>query len=302
MMSLFNSDRTSPTKLFINLPQEDFNANNTTRNLSKLVPGGAFVDIILNAAPKLIEEGMELISATISKFAEKDVTKTIVKRNIDILNGTQISIPRNLTIIRGNFAPKVMEEGTSFGDAGVRQTTLIGNKELHIEMDIVQSEDKKSIAFQPTKYFYNGVDREDDEIHEIVLACAFVPVNQTVINIETLTFQSFLHFEHLKPHTEYEFKSKDGYDSSYQSSWMQPAIDPTLPYTLVIEIQEIREGNSFAKLLNTVYVENKSYIKEELNAKIKLLDSLNRAQNNNSENTNLKDGAGHNDTPPQHQP
>ena len=282
-MSLFNSDSKSPTKMFINLPKQ-VSASEPTRSISKMIPGGVVVDMLVNAAPKLIEEGMELISATISKFAQKDVTKTIVKRNVDTVNDTQISIPSNITIIRGEFAPSVNNEGKSFGDGGAKQTTLIGDEELHIEMDVLKSEDEASIYFQPTKYFYNGVDREGDEIHEIVLACAFVPVNETIMNVETLTFQSFLHFEHLKPHTQYDFKSKDGYDSSYQSSWMQPAIDPKIPYTLVIEIQEIREGNSFAKLLQTVYTENKTYIKEELDAKIKRLEALNKThESNNSE-------------------
>jgi hypothetical protein len=40
---------------------------------------------------------------------------------------------------------------------------------------------------------------------------------------------------------------------------------------MVIQIQEIREGNSFAKLLQTIYVENESYLKTGLNDKITTL-------------------------------
>jgi|GEM_PF-2065208 len=281
-MSLFNSDSKSATKMFINLPHLEPTFEPTRgMSMSKMLPGGAgvLIDLVSNAAPKLIEEGMELISATINKFAQKDVTKTILKRNIDILNETKISVPSNITIIRGDFAEKITEsKGIPFGDNGKHQATFLGEKkdrDLHIEIDIRKSKDEKSICFQPTQYFYNGVDREGDTIEEVVLGIAFVPVDKSVLNVDSLTFQTFLHFENLTPHTQYEFGSEfNGYDANYQSSWMQPNIDPKVPYTLVIEIQEIREGNSFAKLLQTVYTENKSYIKEELDAKIKLFETL----------------------------
>ncbi|MBU1668702.1 hypothetical protein KKC13_09795 [bacterium] len=279
-MSLFNSDSKSSTKMFINLPHLA-PTSEPTRNISKMIPAGAgvIIDLVANAAPKLIEEGLELLSSTINKFAQQDVTKTIVKRNIDILDETKISIPSNITLIRGDFAEKITgSKGIPFGDNGKHQATFLGeekDRDLHIEIDIKKSKDEKSICFQPTKYFYNGVDREQDTIDEIVLGIAFVPVDKSVVNVDSFTFQTFLHFENLTAHTQYEFGSEvNGYDANYQSSWMQPAIDPKVPYTLVIEIQEIREGNSFAKLLQTVYTENKSYIKEELNAKIKLLEAL----------------------------
>jgi hypothetical protein len=54
---------------------------------------------------------------------------------------------------------------------------------------------------------------------------------------------------------------------------MKPPIDKETPYTLIIEIQEIRKGNSFAKLLQTVYGENEEYLKTELEAKIKLMET-----------------------------
>jgi len=283
-MSFFENKSSSPTKMFISIPSDapqtrTITKSNITDVISKMIPGGFPMDILLNAAPKLIEEGLELLSSTINKFAKENVTKTIVKRNIDVLNDTQISIPSNITIIRGDFAPSVNNEGSPFGDAGKHQASLIGHRELHIEIDVKKSKDGKSIYFQPTKYFYNGVDREKDVIDEIVLAFAFVPVNKTIMNVETLSFQSFLHFDNLTPHTQYDFEAEENsYDSNYQSPWMQPQLDPTVPYTLVIEIQEIREGNSFAKLLQTVYTENKSYITEELQAKVKLLEALNKTK------------------------
>ena len=284
-MSLFEDEHKSSTKMFINTPIEAPKTKgiSVSKGLSNLIPGGVIIDLVANTAPKLIEEGLELLSSTINKFAQQDVTKTIVKRNIDIVDETKISIPSNLTIIRGDFATQVTgSKGIPFGDSGKHQATFLGEKkdrDLHIEIDIEKSKDGKSICFQPTKYFYNGVDREQDSIHEIVLGIAFMPVDKSVINVDSFTFQTFLHFENLTAHTQYEFGSTtNGYDANYQSSWMQPAIDPKVPYTLVIEIQEIREGNSFAKLLQTVYGENREYIKKELDLKIESLKALNSAK------------------------
>ena len=279
-MSLFEHESNSPTKMFISIPADIPKTKSITTDIvSKMVPGGFPINILLNAAPKLIEEGLELISSTINKFAKEEVTKTIIKRNIDTLNGTQISIPNNITIIRGQFAPIANKEGASFGDGGQHQATLLGHRELHIEIDVKKSKDGKSIYFQPTKYFYNGVDRDKETIDEIVLAFAFVPVNKTIMNVETLSFQSFIHFDNLSPHMQYDFSiEENSYDNSYQSPWMEPQLDPTVPYTLVIEIQEIRDGNSFAKLLQTVYSSNKTYITEELQTKVQLHEELNKAR------------------------
>jgi hypothetical protein len=52
---------------------------------------------------------------------------------------------------------------------------------------------------------------------------------------------------------------------------MTAPLEDIEPYTIVIQIQEIREGNSFAKLMQTIYVENESYIKTNLNSKINTL-------------------------------
>ena len=282
-MSLFESEKKSSTKMFITIPQEYPNtpiSKGTTKGgIGDLLNGNPLTSILINAAPKLIDEGIELLSSTIKRFAEKDVTKTIVKRNIDTFNKEKISVPSSLSIIRGDFSPTLTDDGIAFGDNGKHQSTLIGHKELHIELLIKASEDKQSVCFQASKYFYNGVDREKDTIDEIVLAIAFVPVNNNIMKVETAKFQTFLHFENLKAHTKYEFgNEKEGYDGNYQSPWMRPQIDIEVPYTLVIEIQEIREGNSFAKLLQNVYGENESYIKEELEAKITYLKELNKAK------------------------
>lgn len=279
-MSFFNSNqKQNPTKFFITyLPevpstQQMKFSNGPNRSVFAPFLGaqGVVIDMALNAAPKLIEQGTKLLSDTIDNFAEDHTTPTTITRNIDILTNSKLSLPSSLTIIRGDFSPKVNEEGNNFGDfkgKPLKQATLLGEKELHIEIDIKKSKDNKSIYFQPTRYFYGGVDIEGNSIDEIVLCIAFVPVNESVMSVTSLEFQSFIYLKNLEPNQEYEFKSKDGYDPSYQSTWMQPALDPAVPYTLVIEIHEVRKGNSFAKLLKTVYGENKKYISEELNQKV----------------------------------
>jgi hypothetical protein len=283
-MGFFSKDISkSQTKMFINMPTVIPKEENTvTRsiNLNKmatdvLAGGNPITTILLNAAPKLIDDGMKLLSESINRMANEDVTKTTIKHNIDIISEDKISVPSHVTIIRGDFSPKIdYEKGEGFGDNGKHQTTLIGAKDLYIELDVIASKDNESIAFQATKYYYNGVDREQDTIDELVLTVAFVPVEETSSNTTNPTFQTFLSFENLTAHTEYEFGSKEeGYDSNYQSAWMKPNLDKETPYTLIIEIQEIRKGNSFAKLLQTVYGENEAYLKGELEGKIKELEA-----------------------------
>jgi len=291
-MSFFSTESKSTTKMFITIPEviaKENQAMTKSLNQGKMIPNilsgmGGVTTILLNAAPKLIEEGLELLSGTINKFAQKDVTKTTIKRNIDIINKDKISIPTNITIIRSDFAPKIdPDKGEGYGDNGTHQTTRIGAKDLHIELAIRVSKDNESIAFQATKYFYNGVDREKDIIDELVLAVSFVPVEKSTLNVTKPSFQTFLTFENLEAHTEYEFGNEDeGYDANYQSAWMKPQIDTETPYTLIIEIQEIRKGNSFAKLLQTVYGENEEYLKKELDTKIALLKAINEKTENDA--------------------
>jgi hypothetical protein len=291
-MGFFSTESKSQTKMFITIPEvipKEIPPATRTKSYNKFdvtdiaSMGNPLTTILLNAAPKLIEEGLELLSGTINKFAEADVTKTIVKHNVDIINKDKISIPTSITIIRGDFTPKIdYEKGEGFGDNGKHQTTLVGAKDLYLELDVRASKDNESIAFQATKYYYNGVDREQDVIDELVLAVSFVPVEESTLNATKPTFQTFLTFENLTAHTEYEFgNEEEGYDANYQSAWMKPQIDTETPYTLIIEIQEIRKGNSFAKLLQTVYGENEEYLKTELEAKIKLMETklkLNEAE------------------------
>jgi hypothetical protein len=102
------------------------------------------------------------------------------------------------------------------------------------------------------------------------LAFAFLPAGQSIVNPQE-DFKNFLHFEALTANQQYNFKSESGYDSSLQSAWITRPLDNVVPYTMVIQIQEIREGNSFAKLMQTVYIENESKIRSQLNDKVTTL-------------------------------
>jgi hypothetical protein len=288
IMSWFsNSRKVYPTKMFVNyLPEvpetksisfSKTKSFNTSILSTALGVQGMAISMIANATPKIIDEGFKLVSESINKFAKKDVTKTTVKRNFDILNPIKVSLPSQITIVRGNFATNIEAKGELFGDGEKKsrnQAICIGDKELQIEIDIISAKDNSAIYFQPRSYYYHGLDREGDKITELVLAFAFVPVGKTTLNIENLTFQNFLHFYALNPNELYNFKSESGYDTTYQSSWISVPLEKNVPYTLVVEVQEIREGNSFAKLLQTVYQENQTYLKSEINEKLNTLKEV----------------------------
>ena len=284
-MSWFNNERKTiyPTKMFVNyLPEvSKTKGKNAIQTKSiggsilsmALGPQGVALDMILTAAPKLIDQGMNLMAKTLESLSSDKAFPTIVRRNFDIIDPDKLSLPSKITLVRGDFASNNDMQGEVFGDGEKRsrnQVVLLGNKELHIEIDIIQSEDKSAIYFQANSYFYKGQSPEGHKIDEIVLAFAFLPAGQSIVNPEE-DFKNFLSFEALTPNKQYNFKSKSGYDSSLQSAWMTRPLDEVIPYTMVIQIQEIREGNSFAKLLQTVYVENESKIRSQLNNKVSTL-------------------------------
>ncbi len=284
-MSWFsNSKKVYPTKMFVNylsdIPQTKGMTFKKTRSITgslltaTMGVKGVAIDMVISATPKLIDQGMRLISDTINSMAEDKVVKTTVKRNFDVINPARVSLPSKITLVRGEFATDTSQEGEVFGDGERKernQAVLLANKELHIEIDIIKSKDNRAIYFQPTSYFYCGESSEGESISELVLAFAFLEPNKTLLNIKDVTFQNFLHFEALESNKHYKFTSPSGCDNSFQSTWIKTPLSDNVPYTMVIQIQEIREGNSFAKLLQTVYIENEKYLKRELNQKV---DSL----------------------------
>ena len=273
-----NDKKVYPTKMFVNyLPEvskkeENIQTKSIGRSVITAALGsqGVAIDMILNVAPKLIDQGMELMGKTLNALAEDKAFPTKIRRNLDVINPAKISLPSKITLVRGNFANNTNKKGILFGDGEKmtrNQVLLVGEKELHIEIDIIQSEDKSAIYFQPTSYFYAGKSSQGHSINEIVLSFSFLPAGQIMVD-PTKDLTSFLHFEALRPNQIHNFKSISGYDTSFQSSWITAPLDDVAPYTLVVQIQEIREGNSLAKLLQTVYVENESYIKTNITDKV----------------------------------
>ncbi|CAA6812267.1 MAG: Unknown protein [uncultured Sulfurovum sp.] len=276
-----------PTKMFVNYLPEDESTQNIEEPISKSIGGailmgkGFAIDMLLNAAPKFINQGMELMNNTLNTLANDQTFPSNIRRNFDIIDSTKLSLPNKITLVRGNFANNLNngKKGIIFGD-GIKknrnQALLLGNKELHIEIDVIQSKDKSAIYFQTNSYFYAGRSPEGDKIDEIVLAFAFLPAGQSSINSKN-DFKNFLHFTALTPNQQYNFKSQSGYDTSFQSAWMTAPFDDVVPYTMLIQIQEIREGNFFAKLMQTLYVGNESNIKSQLNTQVSnLKEDLNK--------------------------
>jgi hypothetical protein len=272
-----------PTKMFVNylpeLSKEEKSNSIQTKSIGGAIlssaVGGTAIDMVLNAAPKLIDQGMEIMSNTLNALANDKTFPTTVRRNFDIIDPKKMSLPSKITLVRGNFANNAnsIKKGTILGDGekmNRNQVVLLGNKELHIEIDIIQSKDKSAIYFQTSSYFYGGESPEGHKIDEIVLAFAFLPAGQTIVD-PTNDFKNFLHFTALTPNVQYDFKSDSGYDTSFQSPWMTAPFENAEPYTMVIQIQEIREGNSFAKLMQTIYLENENDIRSKLNNKVTTL-------------------------------
>ena len=289
-MNWFNkhNKKVYPTKMFVNYLPEVSKAKESEEIQTKSISGsilsmamgtqGIAIDMILTAAPKLIEQGMNLMAKTLESLAVDKAFPTIGRRNFDIIDPEKLSLPSKITLVRGDFAQNNNMQGEVFGDGEKRsrnQVVLLGNKELEIGIDIIQSEDKSAIYFQANSYFYKGQSPEGHNTDEIVLAFAFLPAGKSIVNPQE-DFTNFLHFEALTPNQQYNFKSESGYDSSLQSAWITRPLDHVVPYTMVIQIQEIREGNSFAKLMQTVYLENESKILSQLNDKVTTLQKKNK--------------------------
>jgi len=281
VMSWFdNNEKVYPTKMFVNYLPEVSDTKSDNESHTKSIGGalasaalgvqGVAVEMILTAAPKLIDQGMKLVADTLTSLASDKAYPTNVSRNFDTINPAKLSLPSKITLVRGNFAPNNNVIGETFGDGEKRdrnQSVLLDSKELHIEIDIVQSEDKSAIYFQANSYFYSGESPDGSTTDEIVLAFAFLPASQNIVDPKK-DFTNFLNFKGLAPNTQYTFKSESGYDSSFQSPWITTPLDDVEPYTMLIQIQEIREGYAFAKLIQTIYLENESYIKEGVNNKV----------------------------------
>ena len=106
-MSWFNNNKkVYPTKMFVNYLSDLPQTKGMSFNKSKSITGslistamgvkGVAIDMILTATPKLIDQGMKLMSDTINSMAEDKIIQTTVKRNFDVINPARISLPSTL--------------------------------------------------------------------------------------------------------------------------------------------------------------------------------------------------------------
>ena len=112
-----------------------------------------------------------MISSTIAGFTEDYSNKTVLYKNIDGDINEPIFVPKHITLIRANFNNNFC--GDNYGDkeSGCHD---LDDRKLHIELDIVQSHDAQNFYFQPTYYYYIGMDNKGKRIDEINISFAFV--------------------------------------------------------------------------------------------------------------------------------
>jgi len=271
LMNWFDQDtKVYPTKMFVNyLPEvskegKEQQEKGGHRSVTSLIGGGG-LDILLSLAPKAIDYGMEFLSKTLDALAKDQEYPTEVQRNFDALSTAKLYLPSKITLVRGDFAPNKNMQGELFGDGeekSYNQAILSGNKELHIEIELIRSLNKTAFYFQPTLYFYAGKNSKGDSIDEVTLAFAFIKADEVATNDK---FTNLIHFQGLEANSEYSFKSSTGYDHAFQSSWMTVPLEAGEPYTMVIKIIETSKGNSFAQHIQQVYLANQDEINTKLN-------------------------------------
>ena len=279
-MQFFNFDDTkTPTKMFVSELAEPAESKVKAKGVLT-----AASNILIKIAPELIDKGVKFFSSAIANFAEDHVTQTLVYKNIDAYSTDKVFLPKKITIVRANFSAEIDDEsnGELFGDGEQKQDNqvkLISDKELQIEIEVIPSQNSNAVYFQTTSYFYTGEDIEGNDIDEIIIAFAFVPAGHAISAYSELTFQSLLYFKQLENSQHYSFESESGCDTSYQSPWFIPSIeDHTGPYSLVIGIQEIRKGNSFAGLIQDIYTKHEDELSKEI--KEQLTQALKGKQEN----------------------
>lgn len=269
-MQFFNFDDTkTPTKMFVSELAEPAESKVKAKGVLT-----AASNILIKIAPELIDKGVKFFSSAIANFAEDHVTQTLVYKNIDAYSTDKVFLPKKITIVRANFSAETDDEsnGELFGDGEQKQDNqvkLISDKELQIEIEVIPSQNSNAVYFQTTSYFYTGEDIEGNDIDEIIIAFAFVPAGHAISAYSELSFQSLLYFKQLENSQHYSFESESGCDTSYQSPWFIPSIeDHTGPYSLVIGIQEIRKGNSFAGLIQDIYTKHEDELSKEIKEQV----------------------------------
>ena len=281
-MALFSKPKT-PTKMFVS----HLSAPKTKGNIFQ--KKGLDITHIRNEvtgkitqiAPELIEEGFKLLSSTIAGFTEDYSNKTVLYKNIDGDIDEPIFVPKHITLIRADFNNSSCSDG--YGD---KETSChkLDDRKLHIELDIVQSHDAQNFYFQPTYYYYIGMDNKRKKIDEINISFAFIEASENISDYSTLKFKQIVSFRDLDNSHEYSFKQENGnYDTTFQSPWINSELSKRGAYTIVIEIEEKRYSKPFATKLNKVYKKHEDELKNRINQEIKaeLLKISNKHKENN---------------------
>jgi len=222
---------------------------------------------ITQIAPELIEEGFKLLSSTIAGFTEDYSNKTVLYKNIDGDINEPIFVPKHITLIRANFNNNFC--GDNYGDkeSGCHD---LDDRKLHIELDIVQSHDAQNFYFQPTYYYYIGMDNKGKRIDEINISFAFVEATENISDYKALKFKQVINLKDLDNNYEYNFKQENGsYDTTFQSPWISTELSKRGAYTIVIEIEEKKYSKPFATKLNKVYKKHEDELKNRINQEIK---------------------------------
>ncbi|HHB94197.1 MAG TPA: hypothetical protein ENK88_03540 [Campylobacterales bacterium] len=144
------------------------------------------------------------------------------------------------------------------------------DRKLHIELDIVQSHDLQNFYFQPTYYYYIGMDNKRKKIDELNISFAFIEASENISDYSALKFKQIISFRDLDNSYEYHFKDGNcNYDTTFQSPWINSELSKKGAYTIVIEIEEKRYSKPFATKLNRVYKKHEDELKNRINQEIK---------------------------------
>ncbi|NOZ90492.1 MAG: hypothetical protein GXO60_04305 [Epsilonproteobacteria bacterium] len=269
-MGLFKKSKT-PTKMFVSHlsppKTKGFGFEKQGKGLDIPSIREAVTDKITEIAPELVQEGFKLLSSTIAGFTEDYTNDTILFKNIDGDISNPIFVPRHITVVRADFTEEdICRDG--YGENS--RCDELQDKRLHIELDIVQSHDRENFFFQPTKYYYIGIDNRGKKIDEVNIYFAFVEASENISDYKNLDFKEAVSFRDLNNNREYSFKRSDGsYDTTFQSPWINSEHSKRGAYTIVLKIQEKRYSKPFATTINKVYQKHEEDLKKRISQELK---------------------------------
>jgi hypothetical protein len=266
-MGIFSKSKT-PTKMFVSQisapkPKGELFQKKSIEGIRTTV-----THTVSEIAPELIKEGFKLLSSTIAGFTEDYTLTTVVHKNIDGNISNSIFIPSQIRIIRADFSRDNMCHDNFIEHR--EECHDLENRKLHIELDIIKSKDMQTFYFQPSYYYYIGVDNRDKKIDKINLSFAFVEASENISDYKSVNFKNIISFRDLDSGVEHIFKREDGtYDTTFQSPWISSELSKKGAYTIVIKIEEKRYSKHFAKTLNKIYKNHENELKNRINQEIK---------------------------------